>query len=449
MTTPIARFVKNYADSNIKRLHMPGHKGVNLLGCERLDITEVSGADVLYNSSGIIAESEQNAAALFGTKSTIYSTEGSSLSIRAMLKLVEMYAKLKGKRPLIAAGRNAHKVFLTTAALLDLEVDWLYGLNSGSMLSTRITAEYLSDYLKSASQKPVAVYVTSPGYLGNVTDIAALSKVCKQYGVLLLVDNAHGAYLKFLPDDIHPVTLGADICCDSAHKTLPALTGAAYLHISKSAPEFFSSYAETAMSLFASTSPSYLILQSLDLLNAYLYNGYREKLADFVEKMNGLKENLCKLGYTLVGDEALKLTIAPKAYGYEGIELAKELRNKNVECEFADPDFVVLMLTPEICQDDIDCLQNVLASIKRKQAITSHPPVLSPAKKRKSLKEALFSPSRKLSVDNCEGKILASPSVTCPPAVPIVISGEEIDKEKINCFKYYGIDTCFVADDKF
>lgn len=449
MTTPIANFAKKYANTSALRLHMPGHKGKSFLGCESLDITEVSGADILYNSSGIIAESEQNAATLFGTKSTIYSAEGSSLCIRAMLKLVEMYAKKEAKRPLIAAGRNAHKVFLTTAALLDLEVDWLYGQNSGSILSTKITAEYLRDYLDKALQKPVAVYITSPDYLGNVTDIAAISKVCKEYGILLFVDNAHGAYLKFLPQDIHPITLGADICCDSAHKTLPALTGAAYLQISKSAPEFFSVYAETAMSLFASTSPSYLILQSLDLLNVYLAEGYREKLADFVAKINELKENLCKLGFTLVGDEALKLTISSKSYGYEGVELAKELRNKNIECEFADPDFVVLMLTPEIDLNDIDYLQNVLASIKRKQEITSHPPVLSPARKRKSLKEAMFSPSQNLAVDKCEGKILASPSVNCPPAVPIVISGEEIDKEKINCFKYYGIDTCFVVDDKF
>ena len=447
MTTPIADFVKKYADNNVLRLHMPGHKGKGFLGCENLDITEVSGADVLYSADGIIAESEQNATKLFETGKTIYSAEGSSLSIRAMLKLVETYAKKEGKRPLIAAGRNAHKVFLTTAALLDLEVDWLYGQNGGSMLSVKITADYLKAYLDKTPEKPVAVYITSPDYLGNVTDISAISAVCREYGVLLLLDNAHGAYLKFLPQDIHPITLGADICCDSAHKTLPALTGGAYLHIGKSAPEFFCDFAETVMSFFASTSPSYLILQSLDMLNLYLADGYKQRLAEFVNKSKEIKARLCGLGYTVIGDEDLKITVATKTYGYTGIQLANMLRQKNIECEFADPDYLVLMLTPEISKEEIEYLLKSFASIERKPEIKTRPPFLTPAIKRMSLKEAMFSPSQLLSVDKCEGKILAAPSVTCPPAIPIVISGEEIDKEKIDCFKYYGINSCLVVGD--
>lgn len=447
MTTPIVDFVKKYAESNALRLHMPGHKGKSVLGCERLDITEISGADVLYSASGIIDESQKNAASLFDSEKTVYSAEGSSLSIRAMLKLTEMYAKRIGRRPKIAAGRNAHKAFLTTAALLDLEVDWLYGEKSENMLTSKITADYLKNYLENQAEKPVAVYITSPDYLGNITDIASISAVCKKYGVLLLVDNAHGAYLKFLPKDIHPITLGADMCCDSAHKTLPALTGGAYLHIGKGAPQFFKTHCETVMSMFASTSPSYLILQSLDMLNVYLANGYKDKLAAFEETIRELKKMISDLGYTVVGDEVLKLTIASKTYGYTGEELARELRLKNIECEFADPDFTVLMFTPEISSEDIEYLFKALASIERKEAIPSCPPILTPAARKLSLKEAMFSPSCEKTVDNCEGKVLASVSVTCPPAVPIVISGEEIDKEKINCFKYYGINSCFVVDE--
>ena len=100
---------------------MPGHKGSSYLGMEALDITEISGADVLYHGDGVIRASEENAARLFGTAKTLYSTEGSSLCIRAMLYLALLYARQTGRRPLIAAGRNAHKVFLTAAALLDLE----------------------------------------------------------------------------------------------------------------------------------------------------------------------------------------------------------------------------------------------------------------------------------------------------------------------------------------
>ena len=135
MDTPICDFVRDYADSGALRLHMPGHKGAGPL--ERLDITEIEGADVLYQSEGIIRRSEENAAALFGTARTLYSTEGSSLAIRAMLYLALLHARERGKRPCIAAGRNAHKVFLTGAALLDLEIHWL--CPAGRLLSCPLT----------------------------------------------------------------------------------------------------------------------------------------------------------------------------------------------------------------------------------------------------------------------------------------------------------------------
>ena len=219
MNTPICDFVRSYADSRQLRFHMPGHKGMGTLGVEHLDITEIDGADVLYRADGIIKESEANASRLFGTALTKYSTEGSSLSIRAMLYLTVLYAKSIGQEPRILAGRNAHHTFMTAAALLDLQVDWLYPENWESLVPCKITAEYL-DRVLDHPDKPVAVYITSPDYLGNVADIAELSAVCHKHGVLLLVDNAHGAYLNFLPENRHPIALGADICCDSAHKTL-------------------------------------------------------------------------------------------------------------------------------------------------------------------------------------------------------------------------------------
>jgi arginine/lysine/ornithine decarboxylase len=128
---------------------------------------------------------------------------------------------------------------------------------------------------------------------------------------LLLIDNAHGAYLEFLQNSMHPIKLGADICCDSAHKTLPVLTGGAYLHT-----KVFSDKAKSALALFGSTSPSYLILQSLDAANKYISDGYKEKLTDFVKTVDTLKETLVENGYVLCGNEPLKITIKAKEYGY-------------------------------------------------------------------------------------------------------------------------------------
>ena len=235
MDTPICDFVRDYAERNTLRLHMPGHKGKALLGMEALDLTEISGADSLYEADGIIRESEKNAGTLFGAH-TFYSTEGSSQCIRAMLYLAVLHAKQMGRRPLIAAGRNAHKTFLSAAALLDFDIQWLWPGEGESYLSCKIGAAELDAALTVMPEKPAAVYLTSPDYLGNMVDIKNVAEVCHRHGSLLLVDNAHGAYLKFLPESRHPMDLGADLCCDSAHKTLPVLTGGAYLHIAHSAP---------------------------------------------------------------------------------------------------------------------------------------------------------------------------------------------------------------------
>ena len=137
---------------------MPGHKGVGPLGCEQLDITEISGADSLYEADGIIAQSERNASALFGCP-TFYSTEGSSQCIRAML-----YLATRRNRKIVAC-RNVHKTFLSAAALLDLEVDWLYPEDRTAYLSCDISAKKLEDYFCDCGQLPAAVYVTSPDYL--------------------------------------------------------------------------------------------------------------------------------------------------------------------------------------------------------------------------------------------------------------------------------------------
>ena len=445
MDTPICDFAKQYADRDTLRLHMPGHKGIGG-EAERLDLTEIDGADVLYHSQGIIRASEENAASLFGTAKTVYSTEGSPLGIRARLYLAMLYGKQQGRSPKLLAGRNAHKTFMTGAALLDLEVQWLAPQEKESILSCKITPENLEEALSATEDKPIGVYLTNPDYLGNMIDIGSLAEICHRHGVLLLVDNAHGAYLRFLPRSLHPMDLGADLCCDSAHKTLPVLTGGAYLHISKTAPTFFREHAELAMSLFASTSPSYLILESLDRANRYLATDYAAKLAFFSHEVTHMKMRLQTKGFDLIGNEALKLTVAPKSYGYTGSELAAHLEKESIICEFSDPDYVVMMLTPEPGIDALNKLEAVLLSTEKRDPIRNRAPAISPTDQKLSMREALFSPSEELPLGACRGRILASASITCPPAIPILICGEEITVEAIACMEYYGITACRVVD---
>lgn len=420
---------------------MPGHNGHNLLGMEALDITEIPGADSLYEAAGIIAESEKNAGQLFGAN-TFYSTEGSSQCIRAILYLALLHAKHGGKTPRIAAGRNAHKTFLSAAALLDLEVQWLYG-ETDNYLSCPISAEALDRAL--TDTPATAVYLTSPDYLGNTADLSAMAQVCHRHGALLLVDNAHGAYLKFLPESKHPIDLGADICCDSAHKTLPVLTGGAYLHISRNAPEFLPAQAKNALALFGSTSPSYLILQSLDRANKVLAEGYRERLAAFVENVNTVKHRLAALGYAVIGDEPLKITLKPKPYGYTGQELAEILRKNNIVCEFCDPDFAVMMATPETGAEGLNILEQALFSVPKREEIRLPPPEFQRHKAVLSIRRATLCESEILPVRQCLNRILSTPTVGCPPAVPILACGERITEADIKAIEYYGIQTVSVC----
>ncbi|MBO7170287.1 MAG: aminotransferase class V-fold PLP-dependent enzyme [Clostridia bacterium] len=440
MTTPVCDFIKKYNEKATVRCHMPGHKGKG--ETERWDLTEIEGADSLYEAEGILAESEGNAGALFGAY-TFYSTEGSSHAIRAMLHLTAVYAQSTGRSPKIAAGRNAHKSFVTAAALLDVAVDWLTA-EKGSYLSCPLTANEVKSYLDGVAVLPTAVYLTSPDYLGNTVDVAAIARVCHQKGVLLLVDNAHGAYLKFLPVSRHPMDLGADACCDSAHKTLHALTGAAYLHVSHGAPEVFWRRAKSSLSLFGSTSPSYLILASLDALNLRLANGYREALAAHLSALEDVKADLVQKGYRFVGDEPMKLTIDAKAYGYTGDDMAAHLLEQGIVSEFHDPDLLVLMPTPDLTEGEFARLTNALVCLPKRAAIMEASPIFSLPEAVLSPRVALLADEERIAVEEAEGRVLTSLNVSCPPAVPVVVSGERIDQNAMAAFAYYGITHCFV-----
>ena len=294
METPIADFVRRYADSGMIRAHMPGHKGKPFLGCETLDITEIQGADSLYEAEGIIRRSESYAGELFGSGRTVYSTEGSSQCIRAMLYLALTCGN--GSRTVVAA-RNVHRAFVYSAALLDFEIVWLWPECSSSLCGCPVSPDTLERTLAEMPAPPAAVYLTSPDYLGGMADISALAEVCRKHGTLLAVDNAHGAYLKSLPRSLHPMDLGADLCSDSAHKTLPAPGQTALLFSSDRFPQ---QALRRAAALYGSSSPSYVFLAALDVCRAWMEEtgerAYR-KTAAAVERLRarGVRAGLIKL----------------------------------------------------------------------------------------------------------------------------------------------------------
>jgi arginine/lysine/ornithine decarboxylase len=243
------------------------------------------------------------------------------------------------------------------------------------------------------------------------------------------------------------VDLGADLCCDSAHKTLPGLTGTAYLHIADKAPAIFGERARDAMALFGSTSPSYLLLASLDAVNGYLADGYSEKLAEFIPLAEATKSRLVAHGWTLTGDEPLKITICTKTFGYTGRQTADLLLENNIVCEFSDPDHLVIMLTPEVGAAGLLRLETALLAVPRKMPLTEEMPRLSHAAHVMSVREAMMSPCEMVPAAESAGRVLAAASVGCPPAVPIVVCGERIDETAVVSFAYYGIEAVAVVQE--
>jgi len=436
MDTPVLDFLRRYDAAGVTRFHMPGHKGKGPLGCEGWDITEVQGADALYEADGILAKSEANATALFGSRRTLYSTEGSSHCIRAMLYLA-LTNRPADAAPVIVAARNVHKTFVYAAALLDLDVVWLWPEESESICGCPISAAQLERTLAAMEAPPAAVYLTSPDYLGGMADISSLAEVCHRHGTLLLTDNAHGAYLRFLQPSLHPLDLGADLCCDSAHKTLSALTGGAYLHIGKHVPPAFAAHAKAALALFGSTSPSYLTMASLDACNAALAGEYPVRLRETADRADALKAALSDAGWEVVSGDPLRLTLrAPE--GMTGTDLAQKLRNGGIECEYADGAMLVLMLSAENTAEE---LEKILLVLGRNTAPAAQRPKLPVARGEQvvSIRQALFAPHEIVPVEAAAERICGAPMVSCPPAIPIVVSGERIGEAALTLLRYYGV----------
>lgn len=436
MNTPIYTFLQNYAKGNPLRMHMPGHKGRSpvpeLAGAYAYDLTEISGADSLFEAEGIIAESEKKAAELFGSRETVYSCGGSTLCIQAMLYLMRQ----EGRR--VVAARTVHRAFLNACVLLGLEITWVYPSKGHGILSGAYTAEDFAHALEALEGEPACVYLTSPDYLGHTADIRSIAEVSHRFGAPLLVDNAHGAHLAFYEESRHPMALGADLCCDSAHKMLPCLTGCAYLHTANAA---YAGRLKGAMGMFGSTSPSYLMLLSLDLCNRFLEESCRERLCRVTELAEGMRERLRgKVIFGSEGGDPLHISIDTAAMGCDGRKIAEQLEEVGCYAEYAGREAVVLLLSaweePEQAAHLEECL---LGCDFTPEGKAEEPPVFPQPEVRCSVREAALAESEVIPVTRALGRVCAGVRVPCPPAVPIVISGEWIDMQTMKTLRYYGI----------
>ena len=427
----LTEFLGNYVKNDTLRAHMPGHKGRALPNFPALaaacawDITEIDGADSLFEADGILRAGEHRTAALYGSADCCWSAGGSTLCIQAML------ARMKAENRRIIAARTVHRAFLNACVLLRLEVEWVYPRQGGLIAGTYEPADFETALHRTDGN--ACVYVTSPDYCGNLQDIRTLSAICKRYGARLLVDNAHGAHLAFLPENRHPMALGADFCCDSAHKMLPSLTGAAVLHCAEECGMEMKQY----MQLFGSTSPSYLIMQSIEAAMHWLSEDGADRVKRCAERAVKLRRTFPHFHY--IGNDPLHLSIRT-----DGISLAGQLRAQNVECEYADSTCIVLLLSPVMEEADLCRLETALSACNPQPA--AMPPPLPDAPERAvPMRQAALSAWESIPLPEAAGRICGPVQVPCPPAVPLLISGERITRDWIELLQFYGIKTIAVV----
>ncbi|MDE7362990.1 MAG: amino acid decarboxylase [Oscillospiraceae bacterium] len=424
MNTPICNFLERYTDENKLRLHMPGHKGEF-----PHDITEVHGADSLYRSDmsgGIIGTSESLAASIFGAKRTCYSCGGSTLAIQAGLAVL----KAQGCET-IAASRYSHRALASAAALLRMNIKWLY------------PREYMSAdvvYNAEAVSGADALFITNVDYYGGTWKFVNPK-------MPVLIDNAHGAYLKFIDknvfgtDYLHPMELGFPlISAESAHKTLPVLTGGAYLHFADGVD---STRAKEMMAAFGSSSPSYLVMESLDRFNSMIAENV-QMVNNACEAVTMLKERLAGAGIPMRKSDPLRITINARECGMSGYEFASGLRANGVECEMADENFVVLMFSAVTSMEDCERAEMAVLFVPMSvpQPVIKfpeiHPAVDMP------MWEAMFKPTRTMPVEHAGGEICGAIEAPCPPGVPLIFPGEIIDHNVIEALKMHGVKTVTV-----
>jgi lysine decarboxylase len=448
--TPLINTLKNYIDKEKIFMSMPGHKQGRIIHQEikdlilKFDLTEVSETDNLYNPKGCIKEAQEKLSKAYGSIKSYFLVNGSSGGIHAMITSV------CNPEDKLIVDRNCHSSVI--AGLIHTGVKPIYvypEIINRMQISGGINVSLIEQALKD-NPDAKGVLITYPTYYGICSDIEKIGDIVHKYNKILLVDEAHGAHFNFcdkLP--ISAIKAGADICVQSAHKTLPALTQSAYMHIGTNRINI--SRLENSLRLYQSSSPSYILMALLDFARDFMEREGKVRINDIIDYVNSIRKEINKIGHVYCGDDKLidnnfvnnidytRLVINFNELFMSGYEVADILnREHNIEVEMADVNNIVCIIS---VADDYNTINSLKEAIKKiypncfskgineiyTQNILLDNCILP--------REAFYCKHQNLKFDESIGKISGNTVFAFPPGVPIICPGEIINKEVVEYIK--------------
>lgn len=430
------------AASGRRSFHMPGHKGVAPFGGDdlyALDTTEIPLTDDLYCPENGIAQAQELYARAAGAGATLLLHNGSTAGIHAM---VQLYA---GEGDTVILPRNAHLSAANGCVLGGVKAEWIPITQRADGYCYIAEADVLA--VLGANPQAKALLLTRPDFYGCCLPLERIVEKAHAMGIKVVVDEAHGAHLPWMEGLASAGALGADAWVQSVHKTLPGLTGSAVLHLRDTADK---SKAMRILRREQTSSPSFVLLMSVDDSRAYMEETGRTRLAEVAAAADELRRALPGLGYAdahaawadtdLQFDPTRLVIAAPQG----GFALAQSLRQRGVDVEMADVQRVVLILSCMDAQSDILQLKDILMDIPPcAAALPALPDMRSLPEKALDLRPAVMAPCEAVPLEKAEGRIAAASAGLYPPGIPLVCPGERFSPEVLALLRRAGTQERF------
>ncbi|WP_369888411.1 aminotransferase class I/II-fold pyridoxal phosphate-dependent enzyme [Bacillus halotolerans] len=446
MNTPLYHALIQHARRNPHSFHVPGHHNGDVFFDEAktiynplltIDLTELSGLDDLHHPSGVIKEAQDLVSQLYGSAESFFLVNGTTVGNLAMILSV------CDPGDTILIQRNCHKSVFHAVDLAGAEPVYLApDIDEIMHVPTHVPLGTIKEALK-AYPNAKGLVLTNPTYYGHSADLTEIISEAHQYGIPVLVDEAHGAHFVLgEPFPASALQMGADIVVQSAHKTLPAMTMGSYLHLNSNKIE--RNRVADYLNRLQSSSPSYPIMASLDLARAYLQHMIEEqKLPGVLQHIQSIKQTFDSLGYAEAVEPAnqrittdpLKLTIRSKC-GHSGFTLQKILERVNIFTELADENQVLLVLPlggkQRIDSETIKKIDHEIEKTPTDQMNVSPEWEAQPITVMPYPKKVLNTLQKEyVGFDKAAGRLNAEDVIPYPPGIPMIMAGERITRESV------------------